>query len=478
MKVRIIWKFARVPVFIALLVILVVIDQWVTRARLNWIFGYLSVLVLFIAFVHYRYKDKKAPESQPVWPEGTPPFRKGLPLFELLLEEFEYIKETASQAMNDRHTMINYFLLSAGVVIAGIGAVASKDGAASFPFRNQSLVALCLLFNAIGWLYFLQIVRLRQAWCESARAMNHLKEFYARHCDLPFPLASRAFRWNMKSIPPAAKKTTVFYLSALLISVISAGALALATGIMLGDERLRELFYYPGLLAVFHILFQMSMYTALLEETPVPKDAAEGTPFAPFTPTSGEVRLVEEKVVFDDFFKVIAARLRFEKFSGELSNEVRRLCFERGDSVAGVLHNPESNTILLIEQFRYPVYKAEGHAGGWLLEIVAGTTESGETPEQVLNREALEETGYAIRNIQPLAVVYPSPGGTSERQYLFYAVLARRENAGGGAAHEHEDIRVLEFPARQVYEMIAQGELHDAKTILALLLARERIFPG
>ena len=172
-----------------------------------------------------------------------------------------------------------------------------------------------------------------------------------------------------------------------------------------------------------------------------------------------KVELKDEQTAYDDFFKIFAARLRFEKFNGEMSKEVRRLCLDRGDAMAVVLFNRQSNKLVMIEQFRYPVYRALQRKNGWLCELIAGVVEMGETPEQVVAREVMEEAGYLIKNAKLLSTVFPSPGGMSERVYIFYAEVAGRENAGGGLASEDEDIRVMELPVGKVYAMLRRGEL-------------------
>ena len=188
-----------------------------------------------------------------------------------------------------------------------------------------------------------------------------------------------------------------------------------------------------------------------------------------------KVKLLEEQLAYDDFFKITAGRFKFEKFNGEMSKEVRRLCLDRGDAVAVVLFNRQSNKLVMIEQFRYPVYRALQGENGWLCELIAGVVEAGEKPEEVASREAMEETGYQIKNVKLLARIFSSPGGISERVYIFYAEVAGRENAGGGLASEDEDIRVMELPVGKVYAMLRRGELEDAKTVIGLLQAEKLI---
>jgi hypothetical protein len=255
--------------------------------KFSWVAGYIFIITVLIVFVQRKYYETTRPVIVPSLRRRPPAQSKKamLKFSEIVQLEFEYVKETASQAMNDRLTLVNYFLLSAGVVLAGFGLMVSYEGGARFAYRYEVLVSLSLLFNSVGWVYFMQIVRLRQAWCESARAMNHLKLLYVENCELFSEDAKKVFRWDVESIPKAEKKMTVFYLSALLISILSAAAIALASIILLCIDLFRAAdatntyFAIPlGYLAtsfglgLYHLFFQMSMYSALLEESAPAKD--------------------------------------------------------------------------------------------------------------------------------------------------------------------------------------------------------------
>ncbi|MDZ7363829.1 MAG: hypothetical protein ONB46_24400 [candidate division KSB1 bacterium] len=215
-----------------------------------------------------------------------------------MLVEFDYVQETATQAMSDRLTLVNYFLLSAGVVLASVGLMVSAEGGAQFAYRYEVLIVLSLTFNAVGWIYFMQIVRLRQAWCESALAMSHIKTVFVLNSEFLPHTAQEAFLWNSASIPSPGKKMTVFYLSALLIALISAAALGLAATLLMTMETLHASdlahkyisipLQYPFIgfmLGLYHMFFQMSMYTALLDEPPghlsaTSDQAQHASPFA------------------------------------------------------------------------------------------------------------------------------------------------------------------------------------------------------
>jgi len=231
--------------------------------------GYIFIVGGLVAYVQKKYPNQ--PHEVDISDlELLPPSASPLRLEEIILREFDYVTETASQAMNDRHTMVNYFLLSAGVVVAGIGVLLSKEGAVDFQYRDQTLVALSLLFCTVGWVYFMQLVRLRQAWCDSARAMNHLKRVFVKCSGHTAEMAEKIFLWSIKTIPRANKPMTVFHLSALLISILSAVAIALATVILLNKNGIKKFWFAPIALGLGHLFFQMRKYHTLLQDTPAP----------------------------------------------------------------------------------------------------------------------------------------------------------------------------------------------------------------
>jgi len=179
-----------------------------------------------------------------------------------------------------------------------------------------------------------------------------------------------------------------------------------------------------------------------------------------------KVEVISRRRVFDDFFKVEEAELRFERYDGTMSAVVRRLNFERGDSVAALIVDAGSRTVYLIEQFMYPTLEK---AGGFLQTVVAGMVDAGETPEEAIRREILEEAGLAVECVEPIASFFVSPGGSSERIFLFCALATdgARVAAGGGVASEHEDIKLVAWRLDDFLARLAAGGFADAKTLVA-----------
>ena len=175
-------------------------------------------------------------------------------------------------------------------------------------------------------------------------------------------------------------------------------------------------------------------------------------------------------------FRLVETHLRHKRFDGSWSDELVRASFERGDSAAAILHDAANDTVLLVEQFRYPTWK---NGTGWILELPAGMIETAKSdePEMTMKRELLEETGYNVAPLRHIFTFYPSPGASSERLFLFYGNLQPMNKVanGGGETSEGEDIRILLMPLADALDKITTGEIMDAKTIIGLQwLAQQR----
>lgn len=181
-----------------------------------------------------------------------------------------------------------------------------------------------------------------------------------------------------------------------------------------------------------------------------------------------KVSIESKKYILEDVFKVEEAYLRYEKFNGEMSGTVRRISLERGDSVAVIIFNKNTNKIILISQFRYPSYKS---GDGWIIEAIAGIVDSDETPEEAARREVQEETGLTIRALEHITTFYPSPGGSSERIFLYYSEVEQDPDSydeTGGLPCESEDIKSHEISLEDALIKIKNGEIMDAKTIIGV----------
>jgi len=182
---------------------------------------------------------------------------------------------------------------------------------------------------------------------------------------------------------------------------------------------------------------------------------------------NADVRILEERVLAHDWYLLRKTTFEHRRRDGRLQ-VVSRETYDRGNGVALLLFNAARGTVILIRQFRFPAW-VNGCADGMLVEACAGLLD-GNDPLAAMRREAIEETGYAVKSPRKVFEAYMSPGSVTEKLHFFVAAYddADRQGAGGGEAHEGEDIEVLELPLARALAMIASGEIQDGKTIMLL----------
>jgi len=130
-----------------------------------------------------------------------------------------------------------------------------------------------------------------------------------------------------------------------------------------------------------------------------------------------DFELLSKRVLYKGFFRLDEYRFKHRLFAGGWSGEIIREVFERGHAVVVLPYDPILDKVVLIEQLRVPALATTKSI--WLLELVAGMIEPGESPEQVASRELFEEAGLTASHIDYINSYLVSPGGTSERFYLY-----------------------------------------------------------
>jgi nudix-type nucleoside diphosphatase (YffH/AdpP family) len=149
-----------------------------------------------------------------------------------------------------------------------------------------------------------------------------------------------------------------------------------------------------------------------------------------------------------------------------------REVYDRGNGAVILLYNLTKKTVVLTRQFRLPTY-LNGNKSGMVIEACAGLLDA-ENPEECIIRETEEETGYRLSAVKKVFQSYMSPGSVTEILHFFIGEYQpnMKVSDGGGLAEEHENIEVLEYSFDQAYQMIATGEIVDAKTIMLLQYAK------
>lgn len=190
-------------------------------------------------------------------------------------------------------------------------------------------------------------------------------------------------------------------------------------------------------------------------------------------PSRRRAEIRSQQRLFDDFFKIDAVVIAHERFDGTMSPPGRSLVFERGDAAALLLLNTDRQAVIVVEQFRAPVLIGRRRADpdttdGWTTEAIAGMIDHNETPQAAIIREAMEEVGYTVRAPQLIGTYFLSPGGASERVFLYFAEVRDADRTGaGGGTDVGEDIRVVELPVRELFDRLAASAFDDPKLIIA-----------
>jgi ADP-ribose pyrophosphatase len=185
--------------------------------------------------------------------------------------------------------------------------------------------------------------------------------------------------------------------------------------------------------------------------------------------------------LFDDLlFKIEEIIVSHEQIDGSMSADQRRLVFERGDSVAALLLNRDRKSVVLVEQFKVPTIVGRqvddpNTVDGWILETVAGMIDGKETPEAAIIRETREETGYQIRNPKLISQFFSSPGGTSERVFLYFAEVHDSDLVAKGGGLDDEDVKVVHMSLDDLFDGLANSALEDPKLLVAAYWLQDQV---
>jgi nudix-type nucleoside diphosphatase (YffH/AdpP family) len=159
---------------------------------------------------------------------------------------------------------------------------------------------------------------------------------------------------------------------------------------------------------------------------------------------------------------------------------IKREIEDHGTAVAVLPYDPERRVAMLVRQFRPPVFQAAGEIE--MLEAPAGLIEE-DHPEDSVRREADEEVGIRLGELEPIGPHWSMPGLSTERLHLYLAPYraADRTGAGGGLAREHENITPAEIGFDELVALADSGRLSDLKTfalVQTLRLRHPHLFEG
>ena len=184
---------------------------------------------------------------------------------------------------------------------------------------------------------------------------------------------------------------------------------------------------------------------------------------------SDRIRVKDVRLLSDDYYTLKTTTFEWRRADGSWQTQHRET-YDRGNAATVLPYNLAQRTVILVKQFRYPPY-INGY-DELMIEAAAGLLDDAE-PEARIRAEAEEEIGYRLGDIRKIFAAFMSPGALTEKIHFFIAAYepSMRIGAGGGLAHEGEDIEVLELAIDEALAMIADGRIVDAKTIMLLQYA-------
>lgn len=182
-----------------------------------------------------------------------------------------------------------------------------------------------------------------------------------------------------------------------------------------------------------------------------------------------DVEILREENLYQGHFQLKKIIFRHKLFNGGMSGEVVRELMIKGEAAAVIAYDPVRDNVVLVEQFRIGAYNPKSQNSPWLLELIAGMVEEGETAETVAVRESQEEAGLTVSNLTHALSVWDSPGGAYERLHIFLG-LVDSQNIGGvhGLSEENEDILVHVVPREQAYQWVQTGKIDNVIAVLGL----------
>ena len=170
-----------------------------------------------------------------------------------------------------------------------------------------------------------------------------------------------------------------------------------------------------------------------------------------------DVEIKENNLVYEGFYKVRKLQLRHQCFSGQWSPWLIREQVHHSDAAAVLLIDLKQQKLVMVEQCRIGMISSLNKNSPWMLEIVAGLIDQGESPEETVLREALEEAHCEIEKLHTIGEFYNSPGGFAEKTTLFCGITSATGKEGiRGVGTEHEDIRVHVLDIDKVLEAFEQ----------------------
>jgi ADP-ribose pyrophosphatase len=182
-----------------------------------------------------------------------------------------------------------------------------------------------------------------------------------------------------------------------------------------------------------------------------------------------DVKVLKRETSYAGYLRVDQLKISIRHFEGGWSRPFQREVLMRPSGVGVLLHDPVTDQLLLVEQFRVGCLEDESN-GPWTLELVAGMVDKDLSPEDIARLECQEEAGLFINELTYMLNYYNSPGCSAEKLSIYYATFDALTYQEGihGVETENENIRTLLVPRATAMAALSVGRINNAMTIIAL----------
>lgn len=182
-----------------------------------------------------------------------------------------------------------------------------------------------------------------------------------------------------------------------------------------------------------------------------------------------DLKVIKRERLYEGFFQLDRVYFQHKLFAGGESAVIIRELLYKGEAAALIAYDPEQDSVVLVEQVRIGAFVENSHASPWLFELIAGMVEPTETAIEVAKREAFEEAGIQVTDLQHALSVWDSPGGVVERIHLFVGKVDASTAKGlHGLASEGEDIKVHVVDRTQAYQWVQNGTIDNTIAVIGL----------
>jgi len=179
------------------------------------------------------------------------------------------------------------------------------------------------------------------------------------------------------------------------------------------------------------------------------------------------LEIIAREQCFKGFLSLVRFRLRHSLFAGGWSSVIERERIEYLNAVSAILYDPMLDQVVMVEQFR--IGALEHGQGAWTLEPVGGVLKAAEDAREVVRREAMEEAGCEILDLEPIGAYHVSPGTSAARIRLFCGRIdAARAKGIHGLTEEGEDTRVVVMSTEQAIGELYSGRINTSAAIIAI----------